>query len=84
MIVYSHEEGMEKPDPRFFALTWTRLDIQPDEIVFLDDVEVYVAAARELGIHAILFQNTAQAIAKIEVCLNEGEEGEATMVDLAL
>ena len=38
-IVYSHEVGLQKPDPRIFALAADRLGVRPDEIVFLDDVE---------------------------------------------
>jgi FMN phosphatase YigB (HAD superfamily) len=34
MLIYSHEEGMEKPEQRFFALLCERLDVQPDEIIF--------------------------------------------------
>ena len=66
LIIYSHEEGIEKPDRRIFELTCERLGVQPEEIVFLDDFAPHVAAARELGIHAILFQNTNQAIGNIE------------------
>ncbi len=69
LIIYSHEEGMQKPEQRIFELTCTRLGVQPAEMVFLDDTELCVTAAREFGIHAILFQNTAQAIADIEACL---------------
>lgn len=66
LIIYSHEEGIEKPDRRIFELTCERLGVQPEEIVFLDDFAPHVAAAREFGIHAILFQDTSQAIADIE------------------
>lgn len=66
LIIYSHEEGIEKPDRRIFELTCERLGVQPEEIVFLDDFAPHVAAARELGIHAILFQDTNQAIGNIE------------------
>lgn len=66
LIIYSHEEGIAKPDRRIFELTCRRLSVQPHEMIFLDDHAPHVAAARELGIHAILFQNTAQAIAEIE------------------
>jgi hypothetical protein len=38
-------------------------------MIFLDDHQKPVAAAREFGIHAILFLNTAQAIADIQACL---------------
>jgi putative hydrolase of the HAD superfamily len=70
LILYSHEEGIEKPDPRFFALLCERLGVQPQEIVFLDDFEQHVVAARAFGMHAILFRNTTQAIAEIEACLH--------------
>ena len=69
LIIYSHEVGMAKPDPRIFQLTCQRLGVQPAEMVFLDDSPTHVAAARELGIHAILFQDNAQAIADIQACL---------------
>jgi epoxide hydrolase-like predicted phosphatase len=69
LIIYSHEEGTWKPERRIFELTCERLGVQPAEIVFLDDVEANVAAARELGIRGILFRDTAQAIADIEACL---------------
>src|SRR4051812_7010738 len=53
LIVYSHEVGMKKPDPRIYELTCRRLGVQAEEMIFLDDVEEAVAAARALGIHAI-------------------------------
>jgi putative hydrolase of the HAD superfamily len=71
LIVYSHEEGMNKPDPRIYERAWQRLGVQPQEMIFLDDVEPNIRAARECGIHAILFQNNAQAIAEIETCLRD-------------
>ena len=75
LAIYSHEEGVRKPDPRIFALLCERLGCQPDEIVFLDDVERNVEAATAYGIHAILFQNNAQAIAAIEALLNGSSAG---------
>ncbi len=69
LIVYSHEEGIAKPDPRIFARTCERLGVQPAETVFLDDFPGHVAAARELGMQAILFKDTAQATADLDACL---------------
>jgi epoxide hydrolase-like predicted phosphatase len=66
LIVYSHEEGVAKPDRRIFERTWERLGVQPDEMIVLDDVEPNIRAARECGIHAILYRSVAQAIAEIE------------------
>ncbi len=67
-IIYSHEVGLAKPDPRIYALTSQRLGVQPQEIVFLDDAERNVAAAAAYGFHAILYHNNAQAIAEIDRC----------------
>ena len=68
-IIYSHEVGFVKPDPRIYALTCERLALPPSEVIFLDDVERYVAGAQAFGIHAFQFQNNAQAIADIEACI---------------
>jgi len=68
-IVYSHEAGMSKPDPRIYALACTHLDVHPQETVFLDDTEPCVIGARAVGMHAILYQDNAQAIAEIEQLL---------------
>jgi epoxide hydrolase-like predicted phosphatase len=71
LIIYSHEVGIAKPDPRIFELTCERLDVQPAELIFLDDLQQHVNAARSVGIHAILFQENAQAIAAIQSCLQD-------------
>jgi putative hydrolase of the HAD superfamily len=71
LIVYSHEEGMNKPDRRIYERAWQRLGVQPHEMIFLDDMEPNILAARKCGIHAILYQNNMQAIAEIEACLHD-------------
>jgi hypothetical protein len=38
-------------------------------MIFLDDVEACVEAAREIGIQAILFTDTAQAIEAVQARL---------------
>jgi epoxide hydrolase-like predicted phosphatase len=65
-IVYSHEAGMAKPDPRVYALVCERLGARPGETVFLDDVGQNVAGARDVGIHAVHYRDNAQAIEEIE------------------
>jgi putative hydrolase of the HAD superfamily len=70
-IIYSHEVGVAKPDERIYALTCERLDCAPDEIIFLDDAEANITAAREFGIHAIQFSDNTRAIADIEALLRE-------------
>jgi epoxide hydrolase-like predicted phosphatase len=71
VLVYSYEVGMEKPDHRIYQLTCKRLGVHPSQAVFLDDVEANVTAAREVGMRAVLFQGTAQAITDVEACLTD-------------
>jgi epoxide hydrolase-like predicted phosphatase len=71
-IVYSHESGMGKPDPRIYALVCARLDVRPQETVFLDDADRCVTGAREAGLHAVRYQDNAQAMADIEALLGSG------------
>jgi putative hydrolase of the HAD superfamily len=68
-IIYSHEVGLSKPDPRIFVLACERLGLQPHEVIFVDDhKEVYVSA-QEMGMHCIEFKDNAQVIADIETCI---------------
>jgi epoxide hydrolase-like predicted phosphatase len=64
-IVYSQECGMSKPDPRIYALACERLQADPAQVAFLDDSELCVAGARQAGIQAVLYQDSAQAIRDI-------------------
>jgi putative hydrolase of the HAD superfamily len=65
-IVYSHECGMSKPDPEIYALACERLRVEPAQVVFLDDYGPCVEGARQAGIHAVLYQDNAQAVRDIE------------------
>jgi putative hydrolase of the HAD superfamily len=70
VAIYSHEEGIHKPDPRIYAIASERLGVPPAEIVFLDDLQPNVDAARACGFQAILYTTTSQAIADIEALLH--------------
>jgi HAD superfamily hydrolase (TIGR01509 family) len=65
-IVYSHEVGLAKPDPAIYELTRSRLGVRAEEIAFLDDVEVNVAAARAAGWRAVRHEETTRSIAELE------------------
>jgi putative hydrolase of the HAD superfamily len=71
LVVDSAWVGMRKPDPAIYELTLERLgDIEPTECLFIDDNEVNVEAARELGMTAIHFESTEQALADIRATLD--------------
>jgi putative hydrolase of the HAD superfamily len=72
VVVDSGFVGTRKPEPRIFEITLERLGVAPDSALFVDDVELNCNAARDLGIEAVWFQSTEQAIAEVERALATG------------
>jgi putative hydrolase of the HAD superfamily len=52
---YSYALGYAKPDVRYFQAILTSLPFQPAQVLFIDDLEANVAAARSVGIEAAQF-----------------------------
>jgi len=71
-VVDSAFVGMRKPDRRIYELTVERLEgVAATECLFVDDTEVNCAAAIDLGIRAVHFRETGEAIAEIRSALDE-------------
>lgn len=64
-VLISAEMKLAKPDPAIYQKMLKILEVLPEETIFLDDTLVNVAAASDLGIHAIQFHSTRQAIAEV-------------------
>ena len=75
LVVDSAFVGMRKPDPEIYELTLERLSLPADACVFLDDIDVNVTAAEQLGMKGVHFRDTAQAIAGVEALLGERGAG---------
>lgn len=71
VIIYSHEEGLLKPDPRFYRLACDRLALPAEDCLFLDDVPACVEGARSVGMHAVTFTDNEQAIREISELLDD-------------
>ena len=70
VVVDSAFVGMRKPEPAIYELTLERLGgLAADECVFVDDVDVNCQAARALGMRAVEFRDSEQAIAGVEAAL---------------
>lgn len=55
VLVWSYQLRMAKPDPAIYLHTLQQLGIRPDEALFIDDKQINVEAARNLGMLAIQF-----------------------------
>lgn len=64
-IVVSGEEKIRKPDPKIYQIVINRYRTVPEETVFIDDSLRNIIAARDLGFHAIHFQNPTQLKAEL-------------------
>ena len=63
---------MRKPEPEIYRLTIERLGdgLAPPDCLFVDDNELNVESARELGMTAIQFRSNEQAIPEIRAALD--------------
>ncbi len=68
-MVFSYQVGVTKPDPRIFEIARERLDVEPNEVIFVDDIETYVSAAKELGMQGVVYQDFPQAKQAIKAIL---------------
>ena len=76
LVVDSAFVGMRKPDPEIYELTMSRIrettamkDLDASECLFVDDVDVNIAAGREAGMRAVQFHSNDQAIPEIETAV---------------
>ncbi len=69
LVVDSAFVGMRKPDPAIYALTLERLGLPAEACAFVDDIDVNCEAAAALGIRAVQFVDTAQAIRDLDALL---------------
>ena len=66
VVVDSAFVGARKPDRRIYEITLERLAVPAEAALMIDDVEVNCTAARELGMRAVWFRDTDEAIGEIE------------------
>ncbi len=70
VVVDSAFVGMRKPDRRIYELMLERLGLPPAACAFVDDLEHNCTAAAEVGLRAVWFRDTAQAIGELEALLD--------------
>jgi putative hydrolase of the HAD superfamily len=68
-VVDSAFVGFRKPEPQIYEITLDRLGVDAPTALFIDDLELNCTAARELGMTAVWFRDTEQAILEINAAL---------------
>jgi epoxide hydrolase-like predicted phosphatase len=67
-VVISAEVGMRKPEPRIFVHAAGLLGLDPQECIFIDDIQANITAAEQLGFTGILHtaaHHTAEQVAEL-------------------
>ena len=69
VIIYSYKIKVRKPSPKIYKSALRKLNVKPDEVVFIDDRPENAKRAEKLGMHGIYFKNNKQAIKEINKLL---------------
>ena len=69
VIIESSVVGFRKPNPKFYRLACEKLDIEPSEAVFLDDLGINLKPARKLGMTTIKVMDVDATLAELESVL---------------
>lgn len=70
LVIESSLVGVRKPEPRFYRIALERLEIEPRQAVYLDDLGINLKPARALGMTTIKVDSAEQALGELEAVLN--------------
>ena len=69
---YSCRMGMSKPSVDYFRTIMAELGVDASQVLFIDDHQVNVSAARDMGIHAVVFAPGTGSAALVEIVRSFG------------
>lgn len=64
-VVFSYQVKSIKPEPEIYQELLNRYKLIPEECVFMDDRQVNIDAAKEHGLHTILFTSHEKALEEL-------------------
>ena len=67
ITVFSCAEGTRKPEQKIYQRILEQLHVQPEDAVFIDDNQEYIAGAKKIGIHTILFTGYYQVKKELQM-----------------
>jgi putative hydrolase of the HAD superfamily len=68
-VIESSKAGVRKPDPRIYQMMCEKLEVEPGECIYLDDLGINCKPAAQLGMHAIKVTSGEQALADLSAVL---------------
>jgi putative hydrolase of the HAD superfamily len=58
----SHQIQAMKPDRKAFDAVLDRMNVQPEKVLFLDDLQTSIDMARQLGMQAVMVTGTTGGV----------------------
>lgn len=55
VVVASGDVGFEKPSPHIYTMTAEKLQVEPSECLFIDDIQAFCDAAEAVGMQSLHF-----------------------------
>ena len=68
-MTISAEIGFAKPDPRIYQYALSKLGVEAEQAIFVDDVEKNIIASEMLGMHGVLYRDTKQVLEEVSELL---------------
>ncbi|MFH1625204.1 MAG: HAD family phosphatase [Pseudomonadota bacterium] len=65
-LVLSYRLGRSKPDREFFGEVLRKANSSPADCIYIDDIEEFCKAAKELGINTIIYRSTEQLVTELK------------------
>lgn len=78
-ICYSHEIGVNKPDPLAYRVALDAMGAEPAAVLFVDNRTVNVEAAQAIGMHGLLHTDNPTTLARITSWLTERDVDQPPM-----
>ena len=59
-LTWSCDLGVVKPDPAIYLHTIKKLNVKPEQALFIDNLQKNIVGAEAVGLNAALFENVEQ------------------------
>jgi putative hydrolase of the HAD superfamily len=69
-VFESSKENVRKPDPEFYLRACKRGDVDPSDVVFLDDLGINLKPAKALGMSTIKVTDPKEALSDLQALLD--------------
>ena len=69
-VFESSKENVRKPDPKFYQLACKRGNVNPNEVIFLDDLGINLKPAKALGMRTIKVVKAEDALTDLQDLLD--------------